>query len=199
MEVLLGSTTQARALVEPVLSSTNVHARLGAATVLSLAGAVHGVQRVIDGAAREAKTDTLTTGIAVAMARASLARATGRPLQAIEALRAAEPYDLGRVAVLVPAYLRGLAHLDSRNGAAAAEQFQRILAHRGVDPFSLFYRLSALGLARAQALQGELDASRRTYDEFLASWPHADPGLAVLAVARAERARLPSPPRAVSQ
>jgi hypothetical protein len=192
MEVLVGSKAEARSLVHPVLSSTNVQARLGAATVLALTGETHGLQRVIDEAARASVTDTLTTGIAVALARASLALANGRPDAAVEALRPAEPYELGRVAVLVPVYLRGLAYLDLKDGAAATAQFQRVLAHRGVDPFSMFYRLASLGLARAQALQGEADASRQSYDSFLASWPRADPDLAVLSVARAERKKLGS-------
>jgi tetratricopeptide (TPR) repeat protein len=190
MEALVGSQAHARALVQPVLTSTNVQARLGAATVLALAGETRGMPRVIDEAARASVTDTLTTRIAVAIARASLALATGRPDAAVEALRPAEPYELGRVAVLAPVYLRGLAYLDLKDGAAAATQFERVLAHRGVDPFSVFYRLASLGLARAQAMQGEIDASRKTYDTFLDSWPHADAGLGVLTTARAEREQL---------
>jgi hypothetical protein len=101
----------------------------------------------------------------------------------------AEPYELGRVAALQPLWLRAEAYLALRDGAAARAQFERILAHRGVDPFSVYYRLAPLGIARALALQGDAAGAARAYAGFLASWPKADRGLPVLERARAEAAR----------
>jgi tetratricopeptide (TPR) repeat protein/predicted Ser/Thr protein kinase len=190
MEALAGSKATAVALAAPVLSNPNVQARLGAATVLAMSGETRGLDGVIDEAARQLPSDTLTLSIAAAMARASLALARQRPDAAAEALRPAAPYELGRVAVMGPVYLRGLAYLDARDGPAAAAEFRRILAHRGVDPFSLFYRLAPLGLARALALGGDTAGSLRAYDGFLADWTKADSGLALLEAARAERDRL---------
>ena len=89
-----------------------------------------------------------------------------------------------------PAYLRGLALLRQRNGVEAAAQFRTILAHRGVDPFSVYFKLAPLGLARALQLSGDVAGSLRAYDEFLAAWPKADADLPVLAAARAERERV---------
>jgi hypothetical protein len=97
---------------------------------------------------------------------------------------------MGRIALMGPVYLRGLAYLEKRDGTAAADEFRRILAHRGVDPFSIFYRLAPLGLARALALSGDTAGSLQLDDEFLAGWNRADPGLPLLATVRAERDRL---------
>ncbi len=88
-------------------------------------------------------------------------------------------------------YVRGLAHLRARAGAAAAAQFQRILDHRGLDPLSPLYPLSQLGLARAKALAGDAVQSRRAYQDFLALWKDADASIPVLRKARAEYAKLP--------
>jgi tetratricopeptide (TPR) repeat protein len=190
MEFLLGLRAQAIALAQPQLTNSNVQARLGAATVLALAGETRGLQEIIDDAVREFPSDTLTIGVGVATARAALALQRGRPDQALLALQPAEAYELGRVAALLPTYLRGQAFLQQRNGPAAAVQFRTVLAHRGVDPFSTFYRLAPLALARALALAGDWDGSRKAYGEFLSGWSKADRDLAILAEARAERDRL---------
>jgi tetratricopeptide (TPR) repeat protein len=190
VEVLLGSKRTAIELTEPALTASNVAVRLGAATVMSLAGETRGVERVLDDVVRHFATDTISMGVPVAGARAALAMQRGQPQAAVEALRPAEPYELGRVAVMMPLYLRGLAYLQARDGEAAARQFRRILQHRGVDPFSLFYALAPLGLARALALQDDIDGSLRAYGQFLDIWKRPDRDLQVIATARAERDRL---------
>jgi tetratricopeptide (TPR) repeat protein len=190
MEVWMGAPELAVPLAQPQLASSNVQARLDAAAVLSLAGQPRGAPPVVDEAAREVATDTLTIALGVGVARAGLALDRGRPDEAIAALEAARPYERGRVAVLRPAHIRGLALLRQRNGAAAAEEFRTILAHRGVDPFSIHFKLAPLGLARALHLAGDREGSLRAYDEFLAAWPKADTDLAMLAAARAERERV---------
>jgi hypothetical protein len=190
MEAMLGAPKTAVDLAEPVLTANNVSVRVGAATVLPLAGETLGVERVIDAAAREYATDTLTMAVSVAGARAALALERKQPRAAIEALRPAEPYELGRVAIMMPLYLRGLASLQAGDGRQAAEQFRRILQHRGVDPFSMFYALAPLGLARSLALEGDTDGSLRAYEQFFSIWKQPDPDLPVLATARREYDRL---------
>jgi outer membrane protein assembly factor BamD (BamD/ComL family) len=91
---------------------------------------------------------------------------------------------------MAPAFLRGRAHLQQGNGTAAATQFQIVLDHRGVDPFSPLVALARLELARALSQTGERDRSRAAYGEFLDAWAGADTNLPVLHGARAERMRL---------
>jgi tetratricopeptide (TPR) repeat protein len=190
MELLAGNRGAAIGLARPVLETDNVSARLGAVAVLALAGAPDPVSGIIEDAERRYPLDTLVRAHGIAVARAAVAVQRGRPAEAVEALRVAEPYELGRVAALQPVWLRAEAYLALRDGAAAEAQYRRILAHRGVDPFSIYYRLAPLGLARALAVRGDTAGAAAAYADFLASWPRADRDLPVLARARAEAARL---------
>ena len=75
--------------------------------------------------------------------------------------------------------------------AEAAAEFQRILDHRGivlVDPMDAMARLQ---LARALALSGDTAKAKSVYDDLLALWKDADPDVAIVKTAKAERARLP--------
>ena len=86
--------------------------------------------------------------------------ARGEPALALEALQQAQPYELGSIAVLAPVFLRGLALLQHGAAAAAREQFQQVLDHRGVDPFSPLEALAGLQLARARAQTGDAAGGR---------------------------------------
>jgi tetratricopeptide (TPR) repeat protein len=94
------------------------------------------------------------------------------------------------VAGLVPTFLRGEAYLAQRDAAAARGEYEKVLEHRGTDPFAPVIPLAHLGLARAWQLSGEIEKSRREYDELLQIWKNADPELPLLLRAREERARL---------
>jgi eukaryotic-like serine/threonine-protein kinase len=85
--------------------------------------------------------------------RAKIALSHSNPLQAVEALSAAAPYELGMPAIsyhnwpnLYPVYVRGEAYLAAHQGGAAAAEFQKILDHRGIvlnEPIGI---LAHLGL-----------------------------------------------------
>jgi hypothetical protein len=126
----------------------------------------------------------------VPMVRASIELRRGHPERALEQLRIAAPYEQGFAAALGPTYLRGQSYLMQESGPQAVEEFQRILDHRGVDPFSPFYAVASLGLARARALCPDLAGSREAYEQFLAQWADADPDIPVLRQARSEYARV---------
>ena len=99
---------------------------------------------------------------------------------------------------LLPAYLRGLAYLKLRKGGNAVIEFQKITANMGAywtlsnpgifgrNPPGPLYALSYLGLAHAEALSGDVAASRKAYQDLFALWKDADPDLAILAQARKE-------------
>src|SRR5262249_42784615 len=133
---------------------------------------------------------TIITTVLVPMVRAGIELRRRRPERATEELRVAEPFELGFVAAFGPLYLRGQAYLAQGSGAQAAEQFQRILDHRGTDPFSPFYAFAPLGLARARAMAGDAPGSRQAYEQFLAQWVDADPEVPLLVEAHREYARL---------
>ena len=192
MESLLGTPARARALAGGVLETPNLTARLSAGVVLGLAGETRGIEPAVERTIREHGQDTLAINVSASMARAALAMARNDPRGAIAALEPAKPYELGRLAFMQPIYMRGIAYLRLRDGRAAAAEFKRILEHRGVDPFSIYYSLAPLGLARALALNNDVENSRLTYQRFFSEWKDADPGLPLIAEARAEFEQLPA-------
>lgn len=108
--------------------------------------------------------------------------------KAIQSLQPASQYEA--IAQFWPAYLRGQAYLRLKKGTEAAEQFQKILDHRGWNPFSPLYPLAHLGLARVFALTGDAAKSRKGYQDFFALWKDADPDLPILGQAKREYEKL---------
>jgi eukaryotic-like serine/threonine-protein kinase len=72
-------------------------------------------------------------------------------------------------------------------------EFQSIIGRRSVQPTHFLYPLAHLGMARAAALAGDTERSRRAYDEFFEFWNRADADIPVLRQAREEYERLPPP------
>ena len=146
-----------------------------------------------DGLAREFPKHTLMNRAYLPGARALGHLNRHEPAKAVEELEAAKPYEFGSAPDGVgywPAYVRGLALLDMKDGAKAAAEFQKILDRRGVDPTNPIYTLSRLGLGRAYVLQGDKSKARTAYQDFLASWKDADPDVPILVQAKAEYAKL---------
>lgn len=164
--------------------------RLRAALALALTGAPEEAEIIVGDLAGANPEHTFINSVLAPMVRAAVELRRKRPARAIEELRAAAPYELGFVAALGPVYLRGQAYLQQGSGPQAEEQFQRILDHRGVDPFSPFYAVAPLGLARARALSGDVAGSLKAYEQFLAGWADADADIPVLVEARDEYRRV---------
>ncbi len=194
MNALLGARDEAIAFARRVLASRNVNVRLGAVQTLGLAGAPAHLlaegDRIVAAVERDFPSDTLLNAVSVAQAKAALHMGRHQPARALEVLDAARPYETGRMALLLPVFMRGLAQLDLRQGSDAAESFARIRGLRGVDPFSVCYALAPLGTARALALADNGAKSRDAYTLFLREWQGADPDVPVVEQARAEFDRM---------
>ncbi len=80
--------------------------------------------------------------------------------------------------------------MSMRDGSKAADEFQRILDHRGGVGVGLAYPLAQLNLARAYVLQGDKTKARTIYQDFFARWKEADADIPVLKEAKAEYAKL---------
>jgi tetratricopeptide (TPR) repeat protein len=189
-EAAFGNDSEARRLAGEALGLDRTRETLvPAATALALAGDVGQAQKLIDEVAAKYPTDLLLNTVALPNARAAIELRRGSPSQAIEHLRAAVSYE--RAPASVPTrYLRGQAHLKAGSGADAAEEFQKILDHRGVAPLSHLYPLAHLGVARAATLAGDTAKARKAYQDFLALWKDADPDIPVLTEAQREYAKL---------
>jgi len=128
--------------------------------------------------------------------RAALAMARGSAAEAIEHLRVVNgntPYwsnDPSTIDGMMPAYLRGQAYLQLRQGKEAAAEFQRVVDHPGIVVNAPFGPLARVGLARAYVLQGETAKARAAYQDFFSLWKDADPDIPIFIQAKAEYARL---------
>jgi predicted Zn-dependent protease len=192
---LYGRRAEALALARGALTPRDGSApsdavpRVRLLTVLGLVGAPEAA-RMAAALARQLPDSTLVNGVILPATRAAIALEAGRPAEAVEALRAAVAYEAGNVAVLIPRYLRGEAYLASGQAARALEEFEKILAQRGADPFSPVAALALLGVARAQSALGEREQAAQAYAAFFEAWRAADADVPVLVAARAEYQRL---------
>jgi DNA-binding winged helix-turn-helix (wHTH) protein/tetratricopeptide (TPR) repeat protein len=87
-------------------------------------------------------------------------------------------------------YHRGLAYMAAERYSNAAADFQTLLTHRGWPEWELFAPLAQLGLARAYAMQGDGENSRKAYDDFFTTWKDADADTPILHQAKAEYKKL---------
>jgi hypothetical protein len=158
--------------------------------VLARLGSSQEAEAAIAEAVRSQPQATLNITIQIPFTQAAIALGRRDPDGAIEHLRESVPYDFGQTAGGATAYLRAEAFLMKRAGPSAAAEFQKILDHRGTDPFASFHALAHLGLARAAALSGDEETARKMYGEFFTLWAHADQDVPILQEARAEFARI---------
>jgi eukaryotic-like serine/threonine-protein kinase len=91
---------------------------------------------------------------------------------------------------LRPIFIRGTAYLRAGAGKLAIPEFQRIIDHPETVPYSPLHALARLGIARAYAAAGDAVNARGAYQDFLARWKDADPGVPILDQARTEYAKL---------
>jgi len=89
-----------------------------------------------------------------------------------------------------PAYIRGLAYLQLRQGRMAAAEFQKLLDHPGIVGVDLTGPLARLQLGRAYEIMGDHATARKWYEEFLTIWKDADTDIPIYREAKAEYARL---------
>ena len=169
-----------------------------AAFALALSGDCSASQSLAEQLAKRFPEDTPVQFEYLPTLRALFALSRESPLDAIEHLKTALPYDLAmpgtaffaKFGGLYPVYVRGRAYLDAGRGREAAAEFQKVLHHRGIvlaDPVGAVARLQ---LGRALLSLGETDRSRSAYQEFLTLWKDADADIPILQQARAEYAKL---------
>ena len=157
-------------------------------TALALCGELGQAQALTDELLRRNPKDTLVNDVWVPVLQAAIEIHRGNPAKAIQLLQSASRYEAATFSW--PAYLRGLAYLQQREGTEAMAEFQKILDNRGWDIANILYPLSQLGLARAAALTGDTATSRKAYEDFFALWKDADPDVPILIEAKKEYQKL---------
>ncbi len=141
--------------------------------------------------------DTLVQFNYLPTLRARLAVNRGNAPEALESLRTAAPYELGMTTssaygwtALYPVFVRGEACLAAHQGSEAAAEFQKILDHRGIVLNEPIRALAHLGLARANAMQGDTAKAKAAYQDFFTLWKDADLDIPIFIAAKAEYAKL---------
>jgi len=189
LEATLGDNLQAREQARAALKiSQGVNVESTAAQALARAGELPEATRLAGDLAKRFPLSTFRNKVDVPVILAIVENRRGNATHAVELLAACSPYEFGEYAVLGPAYVRGEAYLQMHDSKKAAEEFQKILDHRGVDPFD--FPLATLGLGRAYALQGDTAKARTKYQDFFALWKDADPDVPILKEAKVEQAKL---------
>ncbi|GEM_PF-56862 len=159
----------------------------GAALMEAAAGDPPQAERIAGDLSKEYPLDTVVQEVWLPAIRAELAMRQGNPAQAVEALRPAsalEPHYWEAI------YRRGAAYLALRDGGRAAAEFRKILNNRGVAITNYLFPFSQIGLARAFALQGNPEKSRKAYEDFFTTWKDADQDIPILIEAKKEYADL---------
>ena len=190
-EAVFGESQAARKDAAAAVALSQDRGTLSSSAVaLAWAGDLASAQKLADEVVHKYPKDTLVNNVIVPAVEAEVAIQRHDPAKAIQLLQVSTRYELGSTFAFLTLSTRGQAYLAARDGANAEAQFQKILDHRGTGLTSPAYPLARLGLARAFVLEGKKDKARTAYQDFLALWNNADPGIPVLKQARTEYARL---------
>jgi serine/threonine protein kinase/tetratricopeptide (TPR) repeat protein len=191
VEAAFGNLNPAREGAHAALAlNRNRGALFFGAVAYSMAGDFAEASPLADELSKRYPTDTFVTNTWVPSIRGLIEINRGSPAKAIELLRAATPYEFGWPTRILPNYVRGLAYLKTKQGKEGAEEFQKILDHRGVCGTSPLCSLSHLQLARARLLSGDNAGARTAYQDFFALWKDADSDIPILKEAKTEYAKL---------
>jgi tetratricopeptide (TPR) repeat protein len=195
-EVEVGDLTGARQSVAHALAlAPGRDVRVLSAVALARAGESAQSKAIMDQLKKSESTNMFLKVYWFPVLEASMDLAQHAPDRAIIALEPSLPYELGAPApentgTLHPAYLRGLAYLEQKNGLAAATEFHKFIDHTGIVQNFLLGSLAHLQIARAYALSGETVKAKAAYQNFLALWKDADADVPILKQAKAEYAKL---------
>ena len=163
------------------------------ALALARSGQAAEAGRLADQISAERPDDTLVRHYFTPTIRAAIKLQQHDPAAAVDLLRGTAKYDLAFTAsfdFLYPAYIRGLAYLESGDGRSAAGEFQKLIDNPGFSVRHVIGPLARLQLGRSQRLMGDNASARKSYEEFLGVWKDADSDLPVYRQAKAEYARL---------
>jgi DNA-binding winged helix-turn-helix (wHTH) protein/tetratricopeptide (TPR) repeat protein len=180
------------------LGGGNREVHYGAALALALSGDSAKAEKLANAMEKLYPEDTSVRFNYLPVIRAVVAMQRGKPQQAIDALQGSVPYEMGSprssqtafLGALYPVFFRGQALLAAGKGAVAANEFQKVLGHRGIMAGDPVWVLARIGLARAYALSGESAKAQAEYREFFALWKNADPDNRILKQAEAQAGSL---------
>lgn len=131
--------------------------------------------------------DTRNQKMCLPLMHSIIERERGNSVKAVDLLAQVTQYEQNSPGI---PFERAQAYLAAGEHAKAAAEFEKVIDHRGWLEWELFAPLAQLGLARAYAMQGDLEKSRKAYDDFFTTWKDADPDIPLLRQAKAEYKKL---------
>ena len=197
-EAEFGNASQARKATSSVLALAPTRdAQILAALASARAGASVEAKEMAEDLGKRFPRDTLINRYWLPTINAAIEINRRNPSKAIEILQVTAPYELGESypqfqvgGSLYPVYVRAQAYLLLHRGGEAAEEFHKIIDHRGILMNCPLGALARLGLARAYASQGQIANYRSSFQDFFTLWKDADPDIPILKQAKAEYAKL---------
>ncbi len=189
----IGNSSAAREIAAKALAiSRNRSSTERAALTFAMAGDAAQAEGLAEELDRQFPVSTLMQNYTLPTIRAAIAIDRKQPDRAVEMLKRALPYEyaMDSYADLQPAYVRGLAYLELKDGNKAAAEFEKVIDNPGIVTNSIIGSLSYVQLARAEEMSGDHDAARTHYQDFLALWKDADPDVPIYKKAKAEYAKL---------
>jgi eukaryotic-like serine/threonine-protein kinase len=155
------------------------------AKALGEAGDVTQAEALVTKIDQQFPENTFHQKVLLPIARSIIERERGNTVKAVSLLVPVTQYPNGAVS-----YHRAQAYLAAGEYGEAVADFETVIGHRGWPEWEIFSPLAQLGLARAYAMQGDRELSRKAYDEFFTTWKDADPDIPILHQAQAEYKRL---------
>src|SRR2546427_2641107 len=207
-EAAFGNAAEARQSATEALKLAPASQGVGVEVALAfaMAGDTARAESMAQDLGKRYPLDTQMQSLWLPAIQAQLALNKKHPSAALNAVHTGSPIELGQIGFVVNTsclyhvYVRGEAYLATRQGSAAAAEFQKILDHSGIVWNCWTGALAHLGVARANALEArtlqgaDADAARiralAAYKDFLALWKDADPDIPILKQAKAEYAKL---------
>jgi eukaryotic-like serine/threonine-protein kinase len=195
-EAEVGNATLARQTVTRALAlAPGRDVRVLSALALARSGEISQSTAIMESLKKSEPSNTFLKVYWFPVLEASMAIAQHAPDRAVIALEPSVPYELGNpapesIGTLHPAYIRGLAYLDEKNGAAAAAEFQKYLDYPGIVQNFVLGALANLQLGRAYAISGNTGNAKAAYQNFFTLWKDADADVPILNEAKAEYAKL---------
>src|SRR5262245_15184870 len=199
-EALVGNTDEAKRRATAALDLSKARdIEYAAGLAFALAGDAARSQPLGDDLEKRFPEDTFAKFTYVPVLRALSALEHAKPADSVERLQVALPYEVAvtglnfprfRLGGLYSAYVRGEALLAERRYAEAADEFQKILDHRGIVGADPIGALAHLQLGRTFVLAGDAVKAKTAYEQFFTLWKDADPDVPFLKQARQEYAKL---------
>src|SRR5260370_23106977 len=132
----IGNLRQSQALVtDAVRKNQDRNVLMLAALTFARAGNTKQSQELVEKLNQLFPNDFTIGTVSLTATRAAIKLDENDPAAAVEILRPVTPYDLvisDNFACVSPAYLRGLAYLQLKQGDLAAAEFRKVLDHSGV-------------------------------------------------------------------